>query len=183
MLIVRRHLHLDFPSSFFLSGSPTSPLTYLIPFIGVGYPLFLLEFDHLNAIWWRVQIMNLLLIQVSPTTLRSSLLNPNSSDIQCNEPFIKHSKFGLRDYVLGTCKAKSIIMVLCRAYYIITFLNSTWEEKKHSEQNHALNILLKWKFTRLSSQRRAIVSSKGFWRWFISLRIAGFLEFVHLPVF
>jgi hypothetical protein len=27
------------------------------------------------------------------------------------------------------------------------------------------------------------VASKGFWRWCVALRITGFLDFVHRPVF
>jgi hypothetical protein len=28
-----------------------------------------------------------------------------------------------------------------------------------------------------------LVDSKGFWRWFITLRITGFMDFVYRPVF
>jgi hypothetical protein len=81
ILILSTHLRLGLPSGLFHSGFPTN---ILYAFLFSPHSCYLLHpshppwLDYSNYTWRRVQLMKLLIMQFSPTSLlTSSLFGPN----------------------------------------------------------------------------------------------------------
>ena len=109
ILILSSQLHLGLPSGLFPSGLPTITLCALPLYMQHAQPISS-WFDHLNNIWWAVQIIKLLIMQFSAlpchlATLQTECL-PQNAILEHSQPTFPPSMWGTKFHT-HTQKKKS----------------------------------------------------------------------------